>query len=42
MPPTPLCFVHMPFGQKPDASGATVDFDAVYRDLIAPAIEAAD
>ena len=41
MPPTPLCFVHMPFGQKPDASGATVDFDAVYRDLIAPAIEAA-
>ena len=41
MPPTPLCFVHMPFGQKPEASGATVDFDAVYRDLIAPAIEAA-
>jgi hypothetical protein len=41
MPPTPLCFVHMPFGQKPDASGATVDFDALYRDLIAPAIEAA-
>jgi len=31
----------MPFGQKPDPSGATVDFDAVYRDLIAPAIEAA-
>jgi hypothetical protein len=41
MPPTPLCFVLMPFGQKHDASGATVDFDAVYRDLIAPAIEAA-
>ena len=41
MPPPPLCFVLMPFGQKPDASGATVDFDAVYRDFIAPAIEAA-
>jgi MAP3K TRAFs-binding domain len=41
MPPLPLCFVLMPFGQKPDAAGAMVDFDAVYRDLIAPAIEAA-
>ena len=41
MPPTPLCFVLMPFGQKHDPSGATVDFDAVYRDLIAPAIETA-
>jgi tetratricopeptide (TPR) repeat protein len=34
----PLCFVLMPFGQKPVAGGATVDFDAVYRDLIAPAV----
>ncbi|HEV2130051.1 MAG TPA: TRAFs-binding domain-containing protein, partial [Longimicrobiaceae bacterium] len=34
----PLCFVLMPFGKKPDSSGNTVDFDAVYRDLIAPAI----
>ncbi len=37
----PLCFVLMPFGTKPDASGAMVDFDAVYRELIAPAIEEA-
>jgi tetratricopeptide (TPR) repeat protein len=37
----PLCFVLMPFGKKPDAAGATVDFDAVYRELIAPAIEEA-
>ena len=36
-----LCFVVMPFGKKPDVVG-TVDFDAVYRDLIAPAIIAAD
>ncbi len=34
----PLCFVLMPFGRKPDAAGRLVDFDAVYRDLIAPAI----
>jgi tetratricopeptide (TPR) repeat protein len=32
----------MPFGKKPDASGALVDFDAVYRDLIAPAIADAE
>jgi len=31
----------MPFGKKPDAAGLIVDFDAVYKDLIAPAIEAA-
>jgi len=37
----PLCFVLMPFGKKPDAAGAVVDFDAVYRELIAPAIDAA-
>jgi tetratricopeptide (TPR) repeat protein len=37
----PLCFILMPFGQKPDGTGKTVDFDAVYRDLIAPAIRAA-
>jgi tetratricopeptide (TPR) repeat protein len=30
----------MPFGKKPILSGTTVDFDAVYHDLIAPAIEA--
>lgn len=38
----PLCFVLMPFGKKPDAAGAIVDFDAVYRDLIAPAVADAD
>jgi tetratricopeptide (TPR) repeat protein len=32
----------MPFGQKPDAAGAVIDFDAVYEDLIAPAIEGAN
>jgi hypothetical protein len=31
----------MPFGKKTIASGTTVDFDAVYHDLIAPAISAA-
>ena len=39
--PKPLCFVLMPFGQKSDLAGAMVDFDAVYRDLIRPAIEEA-
>lgn len=34
----PLCFVLMPFGKKPDAAGAVIDFDAVYKDLIGPAI----
>ena len=38
----PYCFVLMPFGQKKDAAGATTDFDAVYRDAIRPAIDAAD
>ena len=37
----PLCFVLMPFGKKPDDVGNLVDFDAVYRELIAPAIEEA-
>jgi hypothetical protein len=34
----PLCFVLMPFGRKPGAGGAIINFDAVYHDLIAPAI----
>ncbi len=38
----PLCFVLMPFGKKPDGSGRSIDFDAVYANVIAPAIEAAD
>jgi tetratricopeptide (TPR) repeat protein len=31
----------MPFGKKPDASGLMIDFDAVYKELIAPAIKEA-
>jgi hypothetical protein len=37
----PLCFVLMPFGQKPDGAGGVVDFDAVYREIIAPAVSEA-
>src|SRR5215218_897551 len=40
--PDPLCFVLMPFGRKSDASGSTIDFDAVYREVIAPAVRAAE
>jgi hypothetical protein len=38
----PLCFVVMPFGSKPDGHGGTVDFDAVYDQLIGPAISDAE
>lgn len=38
---SPLCFVLMPFGRKPGLAGALIDFDAVYDELIAPAIEQA-
>ena len=38
----PLCFVLMPFGKKPDASGMVIDFEAVYQDLIVPAVAIAD
>jgi tetratricopeptide (TPR) repeat protein len=31
----------MPFGIKPDGHGGSVDFDGVYRDLLAPAAEEA-
>jgi tetratricopeptide (TPR) repeat protein len=31
----------MPFGKKPDAMGNTVDFDRIYHEIIAPAIEEA-
>lgn len=34
----PLCFVLMPLGRKPVASGLVVDFDAVYRELVAPSV----
>lgn len=37
----PLCFVAMPFGVKPDGRGGSVDFDAVYQHLLAPAIREA-
>lgn len=37
----PLCFVLMPFGEKPDGAGGTVNFDAVYAEVIRPAVEAA-
>lgn len=38
----PLCFVLMPFGQKPDrAGGAPIDFDRIYKTALAPAIETA-
>src|SRR6184192_3826546 len=39
--PQPLCFVLMPFSTKPDATGLLIDFDAVYQQLIAPAIRSA-
>jgi tetratricopeptide (TPR) repeat protein len=39
--PAPLCFVLMPFGRKLDAGGRLTDFDAVYRKVIAPAVERA-
>ncbi len=39
--PAPLCFILMPFGHKPTSDGRMVDFDAVYQQLIKPAVEAA-
>ncbi|MBF0423292.1 MAG: DUF4071 domain-containing protein [Magnetococcales bacterium] len=36
--PNPLCFVLMPFGTKPDGHGGTIHFDAVYQEIIRPAI----
>ncbi len=37
----PLCFVLMPFGRKSHGSGRMVDFDAVYDQILAPAVAAA-
>ncbi len=37
----PLCFVLMPFGKKTDAAGIFIDFDGIYKELIAPSITAA-
>ncbi len=36
--PKPLCFILMPFGKKSNLSGSVIDFDSVYKELIAPAI----
>lgn len=38
----PLCFVLMPFGTKPNPAGGSINFDAVYEQLIRPAIVAAE
>ena len=37
-PNRPLCFVLMPFGEKSDGKGGSIDFDAVYQQIIQPAI----
>lgn len=37
----PLCFVLMPFGQKPDGASGIIDFDAVYDHIISPAVKSA-
>lgn len=37
----PLCFVLMPFGTRPAPGGGILDFEALYRELIAPGIQAA-
>ena len=33
-----ICFVIMPFGAKTDTAGRSIDFDAVYEKILAPAI----
>ena len=39
MPDKPLrCFVIMPFGEKTDADGKAIDFDAIYDSVIVPAV----
>jgi MAP3K TRAFs-binding domain len=38
----PLCFVLMPFGDKKDENGELVHFDAVYNEIIAPAVKDAN
>ena len=38
MDPRPLCSVLMPFGVKADTSRRAINFDRVYRDLVAPAL----
>ena len=36
--PAPLCFVLMPRGRQPASAGRVVDFEDVYKLLIAPAV----
>lgn len=36
----PLCFVLLPYGRKRSGSGASIDFDAVYAELVEPALAA--
>ena len=38
---TRRAFVIMPFGKKTAADGTVIDFDAVYKEFLAPAITAA-
>lgn len=38
----PSCFIIMPFGKKQDVKGTVFDFDDIYKNLIQPAVEAAD
>ena len=37
----PLCFIAMPFGRKV-VDGRSVEFDTVWQEVIAPAIEGAE
>jgi tetratricopeptide (TPR) repeat protein len=38
----PLCFIIMPFGRKPTSGGRIIDFDAIYEELIVPAVKGAE
>lgn len=38
----PVCFVLMPFGRKVSPVGSPIDFDAVYSEIIRPAVEEAE
>jgi MAP3K TRAFs-binding domain len=37
----PLCFVLMPFGEKRDITGTLINFDSIYKELIAPSVKEA-
>jgi tetratricopeptide (TPR) repeat protein len=40
MSPRAICFVIMPYGKRPGRNRRIIDFDAVYRDVIEPAVDA--